>query len=159
MPVTRSTRKISAPAQELWEVVRDPYHLPRWWPRVARVESVEEDVFTEVLHTRKGRSVRADFRLTDLDEEARRLTWSQQLQGTPFESMMSSAETTLELQALDGGASCEVMIELHQELLRNAPGGVMRQYTYWPRLGSFLVSRANRATLKEALDGLERISG
>ena len=43
-----------APAEDLWEVVRDPHHLPRWWPRVQRVEDVDGDAFTEVRITAKG---------------------------------------------------------------------------------------------------------
>ena len=42
MPTARRSRTIAAPAQELWDVIRDPHHLPRWWPRVTRVEDVEE---------------------------------------------------------------------------------------------------------------------
>ncbi|MGH2855564.1 MAG: SRPBCC family protein, partial [Solirubrobacteraceae bacterium] len=40
MPTTQRTRTIAAPAGEVWELVSDPHHLPRWWPRVARVEGV-----------------------------------------------------------------------------------------------------------------------
>ena len=39
----------SAPLDDVWQVVRDPYHLPRWWPRVQRVEGVTDEHFTEVL--------------------------------------------------------------------------------------------------------------
>ena len=34
MPTARRSRTIAAPAEELWEVIGDPHHLPRWWPRV-----------------------------------------------------------------------------------------------------------------------------
>jgi len=30
---------IPAPRADVWNVVSDPYHLPRWWPKVTRVES------------------------------------------------------------------------------------------------------------------------
>ena len=61
MPSARRTRTIAAPADELWQLILDPHHLPRWWPRVTRVEDVEGDAFTEVMRTAKGRLVRADF--------------------------------------------------------------------------------------------------
>ncbi len=63
MPDASAVRTIAAPAGELWDVISDPHHLPRWWPRVTRVEDVEEDAFTEVMKTRKGKLVRADFRV------------------------------------------------------------------------------------------------
>ncbi len=47
-------------------VVTDPYHLPRWWPNTQRVENVSEGdpadrSWTQVLVTRDGRGVRADY--------------------------------------------------------------------------------------------------
>lgn len=144
MPTTRCTRTLNAPAQDLWELVRDPHHLPRWWPRVSRVEDVGEDAFTEVLKTAKGKSVRADFRVLACDERALRISWAQQLENTPFERVLSRAET--ELQLRPQGAATEVEIELRQSLTG-----------FFPRFGGMLVRRAAAATLKDALDGLERI--
>ncbi len=63
MPTARASRKIAASPEALWTIVRDPYHLPRWWPRVTRVEDVDEGTFTEVMKTKAGKSVRADFDL------------------------------------------------------------------------------------------------
>ena len=63
VPTARRSRTIAAPVEELWEVIGDPHHLPRWWPRVNRVEDVEGDAFTEVMTTAKGKVVRADFKL------------------------------------------------------------------------------------------------
>ena len=146
MPTARRSRLIAAPAQELWEVIGDPHHLPRWWPRVARVEDVEGDAFTEVMKTTKGKVVRADFRLVHADEQARSLTWEQQLEGTPFGRLLSSAQTSVNLQP--AGAATSVTIELRQTLSG-----------FIPRLGSVMVRRAAAATIEEALDGLERISG
>ena len=31
---------IAAPRERVWELVSDPHHLPRWWPRAVRVEDV-----------------------------------------------------------------------------------------------------------------------
>ncbi len=74
------------------------------------------------------------------------LRWSQQIEDTPFARLLSSAETELRLQP-DGRAT-NVTIELRQDL-----------HGLFPNLGASRVRRAARATLEEALDGLERIVG
>ena len=161
MPTARCSRTIAAPAEQLWEVVRDPHHLPRWWPRVTRVEDVEGDAFTEVMKTAKGRFVRADFNLVRADEGQRALLWSQRVAGTPFARVLKSAETEVWLRpvapepaaspAQEGShdmVATEVTIELRQSLTG-----------FFPRFGGFMVRRAATATIEQALDGLERISG
>ncbi|MFI5010326.1 MAG: SRPBCC domain-containing protein [Solirubrobacterales bacterium] len=150
MHTTRRSRTVGFSAEELWPVVSDPHHLPRWWPRVERVESVEGGAFTEVLKTAKGKLVRADFTVVELDASARRLTWSQQIEDSPFARLLESAETGVQLNP--EGSRTEVTIELRQELARGRVGS-----WFHPRLGSHLVQRAAAATLEEALDGLERI--
>jgi uncharacterized protein YndB with AHSA1/START domain len=160
MPTARRSRTIAAPMQDLWELLRDPHHLPRWWPRVERVEDVtltgtgEEDAFTEVMRTRKGKLVRADFSVRY--EEARHtLTWVQRIEGTPFASVLRSGETELQLAQVGPGTA--VTIELRQEMAtgsgRHSPFMALA-----PRFGGPLVRRAAAATLERALDGLERIS-
>jgi uncharacterized protein YndB with AHSA1/START domain len=134
------------PAQELWELIADPHHLPRWWPRVERVEDVEDGAFTEVMRTAKGKLVRADYRLLQSEEPGRSLSWEQQLAGTPFARLLSEARTHVTLSPLQDGT--RVTIELHQRLTG-----------FFPRFGGFMVSRAAARTLEEALDGLERIGG
>ncbi|HYM55772.1 MAG TPA: SRPBCC family protein [Solirubrobacteraceae bacterium] len=146
MPTARRSRTIAAPVDDLWELVRDPHHLPRWWPRVTRVEDVEDDAFTEVMRTAKGRVVRADFNVVTADEAERSLQWAQRLEGTPFARLLSSAET--EVRLAPSGPATEVTIELRQALTG-----------FFPRFGGFMVRRAAAATIEEALDGLERISG
>jgi uncharacterized protein YndB with AHSA1/START domain len=156
VPTARRSRLIAAPPEQLWEVVSDPHHLPRWWPRVSRVEDVAEGAFTEVMRTAKGKVVRADFELVASDPMERSLTWSQRLPGTPFARLLSSAETDVRLApvaaTVDGVGlereTTEVTIELRQEL-----AGVLT------RIGTLMVRRAAAATIEEALDGLERISG
>jgi carbon monoxide dehydrogenase subunit G len=147
MPDASRSRTIAAPAEDLWDVISDPHHLPRWWPRVSRVEDVGQDAFTEVLKTAKGKVVRADFELVESNEQARRIMWSQQVEGTPFARLLRSAETEVRLEA-DTAQATKVTIELRQVL----NGG-------FPRFGGYMVIRAARATLDEALDGLERIRG
>lgn len=155
MPTARRTRTIRAPVEELWELVCDPHHLPRWWPRVTRVEGVDGDAFTEVMRTRKGKVVRADFDVVAKDERARLLTWAQRVQGTPFARVLSSAETDVSLAS--AGEATEVTIELRQVLAGYSPRfGMLAGLS--PRIGGRMVRRAAERTVDEALDGLERIS-
>ena len=65
---------------------------------MTRVEDVEEGAFTEVMATRKGRLVRADFDLVACDERERVLRWRQRLDGTPFARVLPSAQTEVRLQ-------------------------------------------------------------
>ncbi len=146
MPTARRSRTIAAPVAELWELICDPHHLPRWWPRVERVEDVEGGAFTELMRTSKGKAVRADFVLVSADEQTHSLAWRQQLDGTPFARVLSSSETHVALR--DEGERTTVTIELRQRLSG-----------FFPRFGGFMVRRAAAATLDEALDGLERVSG
>jgi uncharacterized protein YndB with AHSA1/START domain len=149
MPTARRSRTIRAPLEDIWGVVRDPHHLPRWWPRVTRVEDVHGGAFTEVMKTAKGKTVRADFRVVREDDEQRTLVWEQLVEGTPFGRVLSSAQTELSLRGAGGGApATEVTIELRQTLNGTAT-----------HFGSFMVKRAAARTLEGALEGLERISG
>jgi uncharacterized protein YndB with AHSA1/START domain len=146
VPTARRSRIVAAPLEELWQTIGDPHHLPRWWPRVERVEDVEDGAFTELMRTAKGKAVRADFRLLEHDTQAHSLTWEQQLEGTPFARVLKEARTRVSLEPADGGT--HVTIELEQRLTG-----------FFPRFGGFMVRRAAAATLEEALDGLERIGG
>ena len=138
---------------------KDPKNLaasralaPRVWEfssfllEVARVEDVQGGGFTEVMRTAKGKVVRADFELVAADERERSLRWQQRLPGTPFARVLSSAETIVSLK--EAGEHTDVTIELRQTLAG-----------FLPRFGSYMVRRAAAATIEEALDGLERISG
>jgi uncharacterized protein YndB with AHSA1/START domain len=161
VPTAHRTRTIAASIQELWEVVGDPHHLPRWWPRVNRVEAVENGEFTEVLMSAKGKIVRADFKLLDVISP-QRIVWAQQVENTPFARVLKSAETEIGLTALDTSSdpSTEVTIELRQELQGVLPSSGRRSWMSGvSRFGGPLVRRAANATVTEALDGLERIVG
>lgn len=167
MPTTQGTRTIAATRRELWDVLGDPHHLPRWWPRVTRVEAVEDDAFTEVLTSSKGKIVRADFALVDSVAE-QRIVWSQRIEGTPFERILKSAETEIGLADAPDGDSrhTTVTIELRQTLQGLLPGRrsaiprmMPARFSSGPRFGSYLVRRAADTTVEEALDGLERILG
>jgi len=188
VPSARRSRTIAASVDDLWELVGDPHHLPRWWPRVERVEDVHDGHFTEVMRTRKGKVVRADFSLREVDERARTLSWEQRLAGTPFEQVLRSSLTELRLQpaggrepsAPAGGAAAEA--EPERAASTSAPAGtspapagttvtieLQQELTRWrsnalvtglaPRMGAYMVRRAALSTIEQALDGLARISG
>jgi uncharacterized protein YndB with AHSA1/START domain len=161
VPTVEKTRTIAASPEEVWEVVGDPHHLPRWWPRVQRVEAVEDGAFTEVLMSAKGKIVRADFKLVDTPEPWR-IVWSQQVENTPFERVLKSAETDIRLSDGHGshGPLTEVTIELRQTLQGFRGSSIYRfWFTGFTRFGSPLVLRAATSTVEEALDGLESIAG
>ena len=140
MPTTRRHRTVQAPLAQVWEVIADPYHFPRWWPRVGRVEGVHRRSWTKVFLTSKGRPLRADYRLLE-SEPRRRLEWEQELEGSPFEKVLSRAVTEVSL-APDGDESTQVTIELRQ----TARG--------FSRFGGFMMRRASRSLIDEALAGL-----
>lgn len=145
MPTTVRSRELSAAPEEVWRIVSDPYHLPRWWPRVQRVEAVAGERFTELLRgSKSGRSVRADFRVIEKREE-RLLRFSQELAGSPFERVLTEAETEIAIAPASSGVT--VVITSRQGLR-----GISR-------LGGFLVKRATGRILDEALDGLEAALG
>ncbi len=170
MPTARRSRTITASPDELWELIGDPHHLPRWWPRVTRVEDVQGGAFTEVFATSKGKLVRADFDLVYSDEREHTMRWAQRLEGTAFGRFLRSAETEVRLTPAAAGGSApgaasgpsgaaangagappvatEVTIELRQ-----SPIG------FFARFGGFMIRRAATHTIDEALDGLARISG
>ncbi|MDQ6914493.1 MAG: SRPBCC family protein [Actinomycetota bacterium] len=141
MPRTSRTRTVACDPAEIWAVVADPHHFPRWWPRVERVEAVDGGRWTKVFMTRKGRPVRADFEVLESREPAVR-AWRQELEDSPFERVLGDAVTEVHIEP--AGAGAEVTISQRQKLRGMA------------RLGGLLVRRATGRVLDEALDGLER---
>jgi uncharacterized protein YndB with AHSA1/START domain len=137
--VVRRSRTVAAPADEVWRIIRDPYHLPRWWPRTERVEGVSGSGWTSVLKTDRGRAVRADYRVETSHARERR-RWAQELDGTPFEKLFS--EVVTELVLTPAGERTEVGIEVRQK-----PRGLAR-------CGGFMLRRATRRQLDAALKGL-----
>jgi len=144
VPTARVSRTLAADPMAVWDVLADPHHQPRWWPRVHRMEGVEEERFTQVLATERGKGVRADFRVLERDE-GRRLRWAQELPGSPFERLLAEAHTCFELAPAAGSeGGTRVEAELRQRLRG------------WSRMVPFLFRRAARRQLAEALEGLER---
>jgi uncharacterized protein YndB with AHSA1/START domain len=144
MAIARRSRTIQATPQQVWEVVEDPHHMPRWWPGVQRMESVEEDHWTQVFQTKKGRAVRMDFRLLASEPPYQR-AWEQEVAGSPFERVLIESVTEVALE--EDGNGTRVTIAQRQKL---------KGYS---RTGGFMLRRATTKKLDEALDGLERIFG
>jgi uncharacterized protein YndB with AHSA1/START domain len=146
---TRS-RVIAAPLAEVWEVIEDPYQMPRWWPSVERMEGVEDDRFTQVFKTRRRRTVRADFRVIaseppEGEYTSGHRTWSQEVEGTPFEPVLHESITEIALEP--AGEGTKVTIAQRQRL---------RGYS---KTGALAMRSATAKRLDEALAGLERILG
>ena len=79
------------------------------------MEGVDDDRWTQVFTTKRGRPVRADFHLT-LSEPLRRRVWEQEVIGTPFERVLDEAITEVTLEPTDGGT--QVTIALAPEAAR-----------------------------------------
>ncbi len=168
MPTASDTRLLQVAPQMLWELVCDPHHLPRWWPRVERVEGVAGATFTEVLRSERGRLVRADFEVVERDDVAMRLIWAQQVAGTPFARVLAASEVEIAMQprvGMNENAGSEVTITLTQTphaLLPAANTGPSGKFGLldglFARVGSPMVRKAAEKTVREALDGLERIA-
>ena len=145
MPTSSRSRTLGAPPADVWRTVGDVNQLPRWWPLARRVEAVQGDEFTQVLRTANGRDVRADFVVAERDP-GRLLRIEQQLEGTPFESLLRSATTEVRLQPA-GEAATTVTITVTRRLRGLA------------RFGGVMMRRGTNRQLGEALDGLAVIYG
>jgi uncharacterized protein YndB with AHSA1/START domain len=144
----KRTRVLSAPIGEVWKVLEDPYQMPRWWPRVERMEGVEADRFTQVFVSKRRRTVRADFRLLaseppDAEYPSGHRTWTQEVAGTPFERVLQESITEVLVEPVPEGT--RVTIAQRQKL---------RGYT---RFGALSMRSATAKRLDQALDGLARI--
>lgn len=150
MPKITRKRIIPATPSEVWELISDPYNLPRWWPRTSRVESVDRksggkrSQWTKVLETAEGRGVRADYRCLSA-AEGERYVWEQQLAGSPFERHLRSS--VVEIGLREKGEGTEVSLVSEQKLRGMS------------RLGSPMMRGGQRKILDEALDGIKRALG
>src|SRR3954469_20714082 len=107
--VVRRSRTVSAPVDEVWRIVRDPYHLPRWWPRTQRVEGVSSGGWTSVLLTDRGRAVRADYRV-ELSKAPERRRGARELAGPPLGGLSREVVGGVALAPADAGT--QVAIEM-----------------------------------------------
>ncbi len=144
MPAARRERKLLAGTEDVWRLVEDPHHMPRWWPGVERMEGVEGDRFTQVFRTRRGRPVRADFRVVASEPPVRR-AWEQEVAGTPFERVLGESVTEIMLEPIPEGTKV-TLTQRHR----------LRGYS---RIGGLMMRRATAQRLSNALDGLESIVG
>ncbi len=146
----KRTRVIAAGPEDIWAVVSDPHHFPRWWPGVIRVEGVSDERFTHVYTTKKGRAVRIDFEVVTSEapgpSSAGRRSWVQDIAGTPFERVLREAITEVALEVAGPGETSVTIAQ--RQKLRGASA-----------TGGWMLRRATNARLDEALDGLVRIVG
>jgi uncharacterized protein YndB with AHSA1/START domain len=148
MPRVTRRRTVAAPVPEVWKLVSDPYALPRWWPRVSRVEDVDarqggrRSQWTKVLETQHGRGVRADYRCVS-SAEPERYVWEQQLEGSPFAKHLKESAVEIELHPADDAQMTRVVLTSTQ---------TMRGMS---RLGGWLMRKGQRDILDSALDGIE----
>jgi uncharacterized protein YndB with AHSA1/START domain len=140
MPEVTRSRVVAAPRDRIWELVSDPFNLPRWWPATARVEDVEDDAWTSVLRTPRGATVRADYTRVVVERPSR-VAWRQELEESPFERVFASAETTVSL-ADEGSDGTRVLLTVNEQL--------RGRY----RFGGWVIRRAARRRLDEALTGI-----
>jgi uncharacterized protein YndB with AHSA1/START domain len=143
MASAQRSRTLTVAQQQLWELISDPHHMPRWWPSVDRMEGVDGDRFTQVFKTKGGRPVRADFHIVD-SRPPWLLAWEQDVEGTPFARVLR--ELVIEVRLEPEGDATKVTIAQQQRL---------RGYS---RTGGFMMRRATAKQLDRALEGLEQIS-
>ncbi|MBV9212990.1 MAG: SRPBCC family protein [Actinobacteria bacterium] len=145
MPTVVRSRTVPARPEEVWDVISDPYHLPRWWPRVERVEEVTPTAWTNVLRSPRGRIVRADFTRT-ASVRPRHLAWRQEVEASPFERVFAEISTEISIEPEGGGEARVELKAIHRLRGRS-------------RFGAFMARRAARRALDQALDGLGRAFG
>jgi uncharacterized protein YndB with AHSA1/START domain len=143
VPTVVRNRTIAAPQRVVWDLVSDPYHLPRWWPNVARVEDVSGEAWTTVATSSRGRSVRFDYTRV-YAEEPNRFVWRQELEQTPFERYLREALTGVVLDS--SGNSTRVELRMVRRLRGLA------------RLGALQMRLAMRRELDTALEHLEQVT-
>jgi uncharacterized protein YndB with AHSA1/START domain len=144
VPTVRRSRTVEAEPEAVWRLVADPHHMPRWWPRVQRVEDASPEAFTVVFGSSRGKPVRADFTRVRA-ERPRCLVWRQEVDETPFERFLAAAETELRLSPA-GQRGTRVELEARERLRGLST------------LGAFMVRRATRRRLDEALESLADIA-
>ena len=99
--------------------------------------------WTQVLETKSGKGVRADYRVVEASLE-RRYVFEQIVEGTPFERFVRSARTEVKLAPEDGETEVSIALE--------------RRLRGLSRLGGWMMRRAIGRTLDDALTGLARIA-
>jgi uncharacterized protein YndB with AHSA1/START domain len=140
VPTVSRSATVDAPPERIWQLVSDPHSLPRWWPRVQRVEEASAEAWTKVLTSDRGKPVRADYTRVTAQPPAL-LEWQQELAETPFERILSEARLRISIENVPGDDTEVTLTAV--ERLRGLS-----------RLGGFMVRRATRKRLEEALERL-----
>src|SRR3954464_5459983 len=107
MPTVTRSRTIAAPPEQVWELVSDPYHLPRWWPTVPRGEDVSEDAWTTVATSSRGRAVRFDWSRVYINPPER-IVWAQERARPPFERLWGGSVTGVILEPAGDATKVEL---------------------------------------------------
>jgi uncharacterized protein YndB with AHSA1/START domain len=143
MPTVVRSRTVAAPREQVWELVSDPYHLPRWWPTVQRVEDVSDHAWTTVATSSRGRAVRFDWSRVYI-EPPERIVWRQELAQTPFERFLRESVTGVVLEPAGDATKVELRIVRKLRGLARFGGGIQMR-------------GAIRRELDGALDRLETV--
>jgi uncharacterized protein YndB with AHSA1/START domain len=143
MPTVSRTRTLRAAPDQIWTIVTDPERLPQWWPGVSRVEEASPDAWTTVLSSPRGKTVRADYTLEEI-EAMSVVVWRQEVEESPFERILREALTEVRLEPAGDGVT-KVRLTLRQR-----PRG-------FARFGFIQLRRAAGRQLEGALEGLEAL--
>jgi uncharacterized protein YndB with AHSA1/START domain len=143
--IVRRAQTLPASPEEIWRVVSDPHRLPAWWPGVTRVEDASPEAWTKVLLSPGGKAVRADYTRLEADPPLH-LKWRHELDESPFERLLHSSTTEIDLSAADAG---ETLVRIAVE---HRPRG-------WARLSPFQMRAATAKQVQGALDGLDELLG
>ena len=139
--VTRRSAVVPAPRERVWELVGDPHHHPRWWPRVERVERVSPRGWTNVAVSSRGNTVRTDWAV-EVNQQPVERRWAQEIAGTPYERLFKRNTVVAKLEHADDGAGTRVTLAYEQQ-----PRGMAR-------VMPFLLKRPMGRQLDEALANL-----
>jgi len=187
VPTAQRTRTIAASTEELWDVLGDPHHLPRWWPRVSRVEAVtlttqdgghagatqDGGQAGATLDGGRTGATQDEGRVGEVDSFTEVLMSAKgKLVRADFKLLDSVERRRLVwAQQVEGTPFARVLKSSETEIGlaaahdREPPATdvtiELRQtlHGFFARLGGYLVRRAAGSTIEEALDGLERIVG
>jgi uncharacterized protein YndB with AHSA1/START domain len=144
VPTIARSRTVPATPDRVWSLVSDPWRWPSWWPNVTRVEEAALDAWTAVLTSANGRTMRADYSLEE-SEQPTLLRWRHEVEESPFERIMASSVTSLELEPAGEGST---LVRLSSRI----------QLRGFSRLGGVQVSRATKRQFEGALDGLQELA-
>lgn len=145
MPRNTVTRNLTADPDTLWKLVGDPSKLPRWWPKVERVDRRDPERFTKWVVSPRGRAVEMHYSLEEAGP-GRRTVWRQDLDAGPFARSLRSASE--EIRVEQSGDGSRLSLSLERRLRGSA------------RLGAWFVWRGQRRELREAMDAVEeRVDG